>query len=253
MTDVEELGSDLSLAHAQKRDQIMSETELSAREEYDYTKGEARHHHRFYERTGDIVIQVQSAILKVHLRFLTKYSNILAELIEVPRSEQDEGTESRPLLIHGDDVHGWEALLSYFYPEDHFKAYSPSWEEAMNLWPMAEKYQMASLLEVVEQHIQEKTKTMQQVVRVTELARRLARVEAAKQAVAAVVRDRNSQYPTFQDAKRMGFFPFYALVHSQTGRCIRCGHFLTTRCSSNCHGPQRTWPPLDQAGDLWME
>lgn len=228
----------------------MTEPVVSTSEEHDYTKGEARRHHQFYISSGDIVIQVQNAIFKVHLHFLAQYSSVLAGLIDIPKSDQDQGTEMMPLKLQGDDVRGWEVLLGCFYRENHFMAYSPSWDEALRLWPIAHKYGMTSLLEMVELRIRKETKNMPRAISVMELARRLDRSEMALHAFSAARRDRTAQYPTFEDVQRMGIFHFYYMVRFDAGHCTHCGHRELAVCAL-CRAPRRAWPSMEKTSVSW--
>jgi len=83
----------------------------------DYTTGHIRHHHQFHIPTGDIVIQVEKAIFKVHSHFLTVQSPVFADMFAVPREgpSNADGTDFCPIILAGDPVKGWELLLSAIY------------------------------------------------------------------------------------------------------------------------------------------
>lgn len=122
----------------------------------DYTTGSPRRHHSLYIEEADFVIQVENAIFKVHRLFLSKDSNVLRDMLNVPQTGgSKEGTEESPLVLTGDNVSSWESLLSAHYDSPCFNSANHT-ERMLSILPLAHKYCMVK----IEQDIIEELKTI---------------------------------------------------------------------------------------------
>lgn len=60
--------------------------------------------------------KVENAIFKVHRSFLEKYSTVIKDMLNAPQSRDlQQANDENPLILTGDRVSGWEALLQSHY------------------------------------------------------------------------------------------------------------------------------------------
>jgi len=119
----------------------MAEADTTIR---DYSTGAPRHHHSLYIEDGNLVLQVENAIFKVHRSSLAKQSSVIKDMLGAPQSSTDrDGTDEKPLVLTGDSAASWELLLESLYESLPFlNPDAFSGERILTILPIAHKYCM---------------------------------------------------------------------------------------------------------------
>ncbi|KAG8861126.1 hypothetical protein FRC20_011511 [Serendipita sp. 405] len=76
----------------------------------------AEPHGTYYFATGDLVLQVDDVLFKVHRYLLTQSSSVFRDMLEIPQGEQNQ-VEQQPILLTGDSVEGWSTFFELHYRE----------------------------------------------------------------------------------------------------------------------------------------
>jgi len=119
----------------------MAETDKAIR---DYSTGAPRHHHSLYIEDGNLVLQVENAIFKVHGSFLAKQSSVIKGMLQAPQPDTtQDGTDEKPLVLRGDTAAGWELLLESLYESTPFDDTGAcKAEQMLSVLTIAHKYCM---------------------------------------------------------------------------------------------------------------
>ncbi|KAG8776842.1 hypothetical protein FRC19_008259 [Serendipita sp. 401] len=77
----------------------------------------AEPHGTYYFATGDLVLQVDDVLFKVHRYLLTQSSSVFRDMLEIPQGEQNQ-VEQQPILLTGDSVEGWSTFFELHYRDN---------------------------------------------------------------------------------------------------------------------------------------
>ncbi|KAJ3559669.1 hypothetical protein NM688_g194 [Phlebia brevispora] len=87
-------------------------------------------HPRFYLTDGTIIIRLQDTLYKIHLHFLTSYSELFHSTFSLQPQRPTEGTlDEDPVRIEDVGPNDFDKLLSLFYPLDVIKGDLESFED----------------------------------------------------------------------------------------------------------------------------
>lgn len=181
-----------------------------------YNQGVIRNHHRFYIDQGDLVLQVEKAIFKIHRHFLIKYSPVMASMFEIGQNKQSRGgTEEEPLKLD-DSVKAWELLLEVIYPDNPFGDISYSGDQYILVLRLAHKYSMQVLENSLVKRLQRDT-TDTKYINLLQAAWILGSAELQKEAFNGLVS--RKQELTRSEAHTMGVDILYdVMISRQPGR-----------------------------------
>jgi len=105
--------------------------------------GEPRPHHSCYIAGGDLVLQVNNALFKLHRHFLVKHSIAIRDMMNLPGPQELERSAEESLVkLSGDTVKGWETMMQLFYPDNPCVPVSFTAEEWAAILLLAHKYLM---------------------------------------------------------------------------------------------------------------
>ncbi|KIM29696.1 hypothetical protein M408DRAFT_328561 [Serendipita vermifera MAFF 305830] len=126
-------------------------------ETHDYSKGLPRRHHTFFIEEGDVCLQVENAIFKVHRFFLAHRSSVLKQMLHAPQPPGGiDGTEGKPIKLTGDKVEGWEAFFQSIYTASFLKPDQTITKQALiAVLRLAHKYCMESVEGEILSHLQQ--------------------------------------------------------------------------------------------------
>lgn len=201
----------------------------------DYSTGEPRHHHEFYIEDGNIAIQVQNAIFKVHHYHLAQRSSVLNEIFRTPQYQGcQDGTDAKPLVLSGDTAVGWEALLGSIYGTKNFRPDNLMTDvQLIVLLRVAHKYCMESIEAELLSHFQIcKDKTS--FFKLLDAARIVGSETLEKKAIGVLIPFKLSL--TVGEAIRLGTEAFYEIIMSSnqnttsSDKICTCGRSLSTYC-----------------------
>ncbi|KIM29711.1 hypothetical protein M408DRAFT_328575 [Serendipita vermifera MAFF 305830] len=208
----------------------------------DQMANEAQRHPKFYIPSGDMVIQVERTIFKVHSHFLTTQSEVFRDMVTAaPQSnEYNDGTESKPLILSGDRVEGWELFLSAIYRDDYLQPITYSGKESIEILHLAHKYCMNSIEAGLISRLKGGTGTAG-FLDMMVASRIVDSKELYDTALQGLIV--SEPKPTLEEARMIGIEAYYAITtqslttQSTTtkGRCRFCQHAnLTMACNGGC-------------------
>ncbi|KAG8812981.1 hypothetical protein FRC19_002750 [Serendipita sp. 401] len=187
----------------------------------DYSQGEVRNHHRFYLARGDVVIQVEKALFKIHRHFLAQYSPALEGLFELFDNQVETRGEKDPVIMEGDSYRGWEALLGLFYRANHMEAPSTPWDDAMALLPIAHKYCMEPIENSTLGRIQQERKSKDQLIDVICISKKLDMFDLFITTTSELSKAPEPIY--YEDTPKLGPFISHMIANSYSLDCVGCG------------------------------
>jgi len=199
----------------------------------DYATGEPRRHHQYYIPSGDIVLQVQNAIFKVHRFFLAQYSSVLKDMLEVPQDgESKDGTDEKPLVLHDDTATGWELVFRAIYRTNPTVAVEYAVKEGSALLQVATKYCM-DIFEGAAIAQLERASTTDEFIELLLASQLLSSKAMYKQALDKLAR--NWMGLTWEQAQKIGLKPYYEVSQRYRSLCHSCGlhNCSVVRCD-NC-------------------
>lgn len=197
----------------------------------DYSTGEPRHHHEFYIEDGNITIQVEKAIFRVHRYLLAQRSSVLKGMFQAPQQEScQDGTDVRPLVLSGDSVIGWEILFRSIYDTKLLKS-NDLWtsDQLVALLRVAHKYCMES----IEQEILSQLHTYKDkpgFFKLLDASRIVGSETLEKEAIEGLTQFRLSL--TLEEANWLGMEIFYKFMMNVSSESCSCGKPVSTYCFS---------------------
>ncbi|KIM29708.1 hypothetical protein M408DRAFT_328572 [Serendipita vermifera MAFF 305830] len=203
----------------------------------DQMANETQRHPKFYIPSGDMVIQVERTIFKIHSHFLTTESEVFRDMITAaPRSnEHNDGTDSEPLILSGDSVKGWELFLSSIYRANSFKFITFTGKQSIQILRITHKYCMQSAEDELISRLKEETGTVG-FLNLMVASRIVDSKELYDTALKGLIA--SEPKPTFEEANMIGMEAYHAIMSQSwtTRKCGYChqGNNLRTKCLS-CH------------------
>jgi len=165
-------------------------------------------HGRLYLSSGDIVIQVEETIFKIHRHFLVEHSTILRDMFTLPQMKSDEGTDENPLTMPGDTALGWELLLELFYRENPFLPVRYTGDQYFAMFHVAHKYCMETIQAEIISHLEE-AKTTGDWINLMLASQLINSERLYDDALQGLIQ--SEPQPTLEQAKRIGFDAMYAI------------------------------------------
>ncbi|PVF91158.1 hypothetical protein CPB86DRAFT_719976 [Serendipita vermifera] len=192
--------------------------EVVASNETSYEDGSPRNHHSLYIDSGDIVIQVEMAIFKVHSFFLIKHSEVLRNMITISRGERksNDGTVDKPLVLQ-DKARGWEILLHSFYRDEPFIAFEFTGQDMVYVLEIAHKYCMTRLEEGIIRRL-ERAQTTQEYVDMMLASKVIGSDEFWAKGLKGLVDV--TPKPNLEQAKAIGVEAYFHVINNST--CKKC-------------------------------
>ncbi|KAG8810242.1 hypothetical protein FRC19_004656 [Serendipita sp. 401] len=209
----------------------------------DYSQGEVRNHHRFYLARGDVVIQVEKALFKIHRHFLAQYSPALEGLFELFDNQVETRGEKDPVIVEGDSYRGWETLLGLFYRENHMEAPLTSWDDAMALLPIAHKYCMEPIESSALGRIKQEKKSKYQLIDVICISKKLDMFHLFAAALCELWKAPELVY--YEDTEKLGPAATYMIATRYATDCLGCGKRSPAVCQ-HCKQKRRVIRPISQ-------
>ncbi|KIM29714.1 hypothetical protein M408DRAFT_328578 [Serendipita vermifera MAFF 305830] len=197
---------------------------------------EVQHHPKFYISSGDMVIQVERTIFKVHSYFLTTQSEVFRDMVmAAPRTNRhDDGTDSEPLVLSGDSVEGWELLLNAIYRESPFKPIAFTGKQSIEALRITHKYCMQPAEDDLMTKIKEGTGTAGFLDLM--VASRIVDSEVLYNMALQGLIDSEPK-PTLEEAKMIGMEAYHAIMNQswtmkKCRSCKQSGNFRCGYCNS---------------------
>jgi len=105
-------------------------------------------HHTFYFDDGNVILNVQGVLFKIHKYFLIKYSPVFEDLFRMksPLSQPEGLSDQSPITLRGDDPVDFCRLFRLFYHDDPGNAVCLNAEQWVSILILAHKYEMTLLL-----------------------------------------------------------------------------------------------------------
>ncbi|KIM29712.1 hypothetical protein M408DRAFT_328576 [Serendipita vermifera MAFF 305830] len=200
-------------------------------ENTDQMANEVQRHPEFYIPSGDMVIQVERTIFKIHSHFLTKQSEVFRDMVTAaPQTTRpNDGTDSKPLVLSGDSVEGWELFLSSIYRE-LFKPIIFTGKQSIEILRIAHKYCMQSAEDNLISRLKEETDTGR-LLDLTVASRIVDSKELYDTALQGLIA--SGTKPTLEEAKMIGIEAYHVIVSQlpmMNGKCRNCHQAGNVRC-----------------------
>jgi len=104
-------------------------------------------HHVFYFDDGNLVLDVQGTLFRIHKYFLTRHSPVFENLFRMKSSSSNlEGSSDKsPITLQGDDPVDFCRLFRLFYHDEPGNAVCLDAEQWVSILTLADKYEMVPL------------------------------------------------------------------------------------------------------------
>ncbi|KAJ7158006.1 hypothetical protein C8R43DRAFT_853792, partial [Mycena crocata] len=94
---------------------------------------------------GDIVLEIESRVLKVHRKRL-QCSAIFSDMLNIPQPAETERVDGSPsVALAGDSLADWEVALGWIYNHDEFPDRAITFDTLAGALRISTKYEIASL------------------------------------------------------------------------------------------------------------
>lgn len=116
------------------------------------TNQQTEHHESLWYEDGNIVLQAQCVLFKVHRGILARQSDFFKNMFTLPGSGEAEGTDARPLPIPEVSSRGLGHLLMMLYSISGYDL-PLSDDEFVEVLRAAHRFQFREVLEIVPRHL----------------------------------------------------------------------------------------------------
>ncbi|KAG8863624.1 hypothetical protein FRC20_010659 [Serendipita sp. 405] len=165
----------------------------------------ATQHNDYYLPTGDLVLQVEDVLFKVHRHFLIQDSSVFRDMLNVPPEEGRPASEQRPIILQGDSVQRTPNL---------------STEEMVAVLQVAHKYCMDKLQKDIVDFMTDSGYGTPQLVHLLVAARLIDDQELEKLALTRLHAIRSP--PTLEEARMIGIEGMHSILEAHLSSFPRC-------------------------------